>query len=437
MIFKTNLTRRDFLRIVSAGTCGSIAHQIVSPFGSMLAMAQPSDSPRAVVIVYLGGGACHSFAPIRRGYNDEWFRRMGGIYGLAYEDDTAINGQVPVIVGNEQLLNPGFAPIKSVVDAGQLGILNQVGFYPDVEYTRSHDGDTELWQSGGILDGAGIIGRAISDLMNPLSGVSLDGSSLLVQGSSHQALSLADLDNLGLQNIGSKTTELRDFAQYFVDNGPALNTGNGLYIKGAMNNLTYTIDTVRSAVSSPLPNGDDYKNGDSFMRSCYDTARLLTAKQLGVKLVALGRGGWDTHSDGRASVYNNSLSIGRGLAALVKSLQQTGQFENTVILTMSEFSRTFWNGVADPKANDANNGSDHGHAGPVLAISGALQLRGVINPPAGAALTSKSGSYFKDVVVDFRQPYLEAFEWAGFDTARIFKQPSATHQFTRINYLRA
>jgi hypothetical protein len=301
-----------------------------------------------------------------------------------------------------------------------------------VRFTRSHDEDTFWWCKGGKDSAGGIIGRAISDLTNPLAGLSVDGSSLLAEGSGKQPLSIGDLDNLGRQNIGWKTNEMRDFARAFVENGPPLASGNGLYIKNAMNNLESTIESIRAAVQSPLPNAADYQNGDGFMRSCYDAARLLTSPQLGVRLVALGRGGWDTHSNGRNSVYNNTLSLARGLNALIRSLMLKGEWQNTIILTMSEFSRTFWNGPKNPTQLVAANGSDHGHAGPVAVMSGALSRGGVWNDPADVARVSAQSSYLPDVEIDFRRPYWEAFRWAGFDVAKIFKEAPATHRWTEL-----
>jgi uncharacterized protein (DUF1501 family) len=65
-------------------------------------------------------------------------------------------------------------------------------------------------------------------------------------------------------------------------------------------------------------------------------------------------GGWDTHvgeGGGQGVLANNLASLGRGLQAFSQSLGT--EWNNTVVVVVSEFGRTF--------RENGNRGTDHGH----------------------------------------------------------------------------
>ena len=77
-------------------------------------------------------------------------------------------------------------------------------------------------------------------------------------------------------------------------------------------------------------------------------------------------GGWDTHvGEGAAqgSLANNLASLGRGLQAFSQSLG--AEWNNTVVVVLSEFGRTF--------RENGNRGTDHGHGTVYWVLGGAHQ----------------------------------------------------------------
>jgi uncharacterized protein (DUF1501 family) len=76
-------------------------------------------------------------------------------------------------------------------------------------------------------------------------------------------------------------------------------------------------------------------------------------------------GGWDTHvNEGAAQgpLANNLASLGRGLQAFSQSLGT--EWNNTVVVVLSEFGRTF--------RENGNRGTDHGHGTVYWVLGGAI-----------------------------------------------------------------
>ena len=76
-------------------------------------------------------------------------------------------------------------------------------------------------------------------------------------------------------------------------------------------------------------------------------------------------GGWDTHvGEGAAqgTLPSNLASLGRGLQVFSQSLG--GEWNNTVVVVLSEFGRTF--------RENGNRGTDHGHGTVYWVLGGAI-----------------------------------------------------------------
>lgn len=82
--------------------------------------------------------------------------------------------------------------------------------------------------------------------------------------------------------------------------------------------------------------------------------RVLTARrllQLGVPLVEVQQGGWDTHLDNQRRTTQLCRALERPWAALMDDLERLGMWDDTLIVWMGEFGRT-------PKLN-GRGGRDH------------------------------------------------------------------------------
>ena len=101
--------------------------------------------------------------------------------------------------------------------------------------------------------------------------------------------------------------------------------------------------------------------------------------------------------------------LGDGLAALVNNLQQNNQWNNTLVLTFSEFGRRV--------GQNASNGTDHGTANNVLLLGGGLRKKGILNDAPD--LTNLDQGDLRHQV-DFRSIYAAILkDWLGADDTAI------------------
>jgi uncharacterized protein (DUF1501 family) len=99
-------------------------------------------------------------------------------------------------------------------------------------------------------------------------------------------------------------------------------------------------------------------------------AALLIKAHIGVEVIALDHGGWDTHiaqggADGQMAALLRELSD--GMAALHADLH--AHWRKVTVVCMSEFGRR--------ASENGALGTDHGHAGALLALGGGVAGRAV------------------------------------------------------------
>jgi uncharacterized protein (DUF1501 family) len=401
-------TRRKFVKNALLGTCGAAIHQVMSPLNSgFMAWADPvprafSSSP-ILILVNLAGGASYNVAPLYDGtYRDK-------NPTVSYGPDSSL------ALSADQGLHPSLLTFKSAWDEGNLALLNMVG-YPNPN--RSHAESTDIWFKGirnGNGDQSGWAARMTCQLGNLFAGVSLGGSRLLVQGDCNPPRAFEGLASLGENDLhGSDIGEWLRMtrANMMVDHIPPSN-GNFAFVKQQMDNLQASLDLVKkeTAITLPTIQNPFPQNMSGFQRSCRDAALLSAARSLSVRFIYLERGGFDTHANEKPSLTGNLNDINTGLRSLVQTLKALDRWRDTVIVTMSEFCRTFENGSA---------GTDHGHAAPLFVMGGAV--KGGIKSPVPSAAQTRQREYYHDYSVDFRQVFKEVVGNMGLNADAIFPE---------------
>jgi uncharacterized protein (DUF1501 family) len=130
-------------------------------------------------------------------------------------------------------------------------------------------------------------------------------------------------------------------------------------------------------------------------------------------------GGWDTHvGEGAAqgTLAGNLASLGRGLQLFSQSLGN--EWNNTVVVVVSEFGRTF--------RENGNRGTDHGHGTVYWVLGGAIDGGRI----AGEQLRVDRSTLFQDrdfpVLNDYRAVFGGLFRsmWglSADQTGRVFQQ---------------
>ena len=133
---------------------------------------------------------------------------------------------------------------------------------------------------------------------------------------------------------------------------------------------------------------EDEKVRDRYGRNDFGQ-RLLLARRLvsvGVSFVTVYYGGWDHHTKIFDAYRGDHLKrFDQGMAALIRDLDDRGQLDNTLVITLGEFGRT-------PKVNK-DGGRDHWPGAMSVLMAGAGVPRGRI---VGA--TDPKGYYASDSV---------------------------------------
>ena len=137
---------------------------------------------------------------------------------------------------------------------------------------------------------------------------------------------------------------------------------------------------------APLPNG-----------LSMDTARLgrLMRHDPRIRLAFLAVGGWDTHiaqGNGTGQLAGRLSPLATGLATLARELGPA--FNDTVIVVMSEFGRTF--------KENGNGGTDHGHGNAMWLMGGNLRGGKIYGQWPGLNQTALNEGRDLAITTDFR-----------------------------------
>jgi hypothetical protein len=113
---------------------------------------------------------------------------------------------------------------------------------------------------------------------------------------------------------------------------------------------------------------------EAYGRAPFGQAALAARRliEAGVRFVALGLGGWDTHAGNFAQLRNRLLpQLDRTLAALIADLDQRGLLGSTVVYCAGEFGRT-------PRIN-SGAGRDHWSRSMAVLLAGGGFRRGHVH----------------------------------------------------------
>lgn len=392
------LTRRSFLKrgvvVVSAGLAlPSFLTRAVYAAGEAFALS-PAFAQRIFVVVQLAGGndGLNTVVPYTSGrYHD--LRR-----NLALPADRVLP------LDGEVALHPALAPLKELWDQGVLAVVQGVG-YPNP--SLSHFRSMEIWQTAST--GAptnGWVGRYFDKVIDEdghvLAGVAVgQGVPLALRSEAAHVAVVDQIDQYQLrgdpafpQDNDARVDALLKLYQSFPASAPYAALFNSMPL--ATHRTTVELQEAATryvpAVAYPeTPLGTGFK-----------TLAQAISSNLGVRVFHIGLGGFDTHTN----ELNTQARLLQGLAdavhAFYRDLEAHGHGQDVLVMTWSEFGRR-------PQEN-ANNGTDHGTAGPMFLVGGSV--RGGLYGEA-PSLTDLDNGNLKHTV-DFRSVYATVLEhWLG------------------------
>src|SRR5580692_9973079 len=337
------MKRRHLLQLGSAA--------LMSAAVSGRLYAAPVSGPRFLMVFLRGGyDSTNLLVP----YSSSYYYEARPNIAIAKPDPGSNTGALA--------LNGDWALAPAVRDTvGSMYLQQQVAFIPFAgtdDLSRSHFETQDSIELGQPSNGArnyrsGFLGR--------LSDTLIGSSSVAAPISFTDALPLAfegaaTVPNLSLKNVGKPPFD--DRQAHILSDMYA-----GHHLEGAVRNgLELRQEVAREMADEMSAAGRGAINTKGFELEAERMGRLMRDKY---RLGFIDIGGWDTHvGEGAAQgvLATNLASIGRGLQAFSQSLGT--EWNNTVVVVVSEFGRTF--------RENGNRGTDHGHGTVYWVLGGAI-----------------------------------------------------------------
>lgn len=399
MSIQTN--RRKFLQAAFGGTAIVSFSGLLPPVllgASRAAAAGPSRKAKILVVIELGGGndGLNTVVPYA---DDEYYRNR---FTLAIDRNAVL--KVDERIG----LHPSLGGFASLLEKGQLGIVQGVG-YP--EPNRSHFESMDLWHTAHRSNDSprlGWLGRCIDDapvLSGELSAVHYgEGKQPLALATrSRPVASISSLDQFRL-NAG----DTRRFANDIRADLNVKRAGDNALL-GFVHESTGVALRTAEQLDKVLGNA---RLGGRFPQHALGrklaAISQLIASDLPTSIYYVTHNGFDTHANQREAHASLLAELGSAVQALMADLQEQGNAGRTCVLMFSEFGRRV--------RENASRGTDHGTAGPVFVAGGSLAA-GPINGHPSLTELEQGDLKFS---VDYRTVYSTVLEkWLGIPSGEV------------------
>jgi uncharacterized protein (DUF1501 family) len=353
-------------------------------------------TPRTLILVELSGGndGLNTVIP----YADPRYRELRG--GLAVPRERTL--QLDEHVGLHQKLEPLMESWK----AGDLAIVQGVG-YPNTN--RSHFRSIEIWDTASAASqtlSEGWVAQAFQG-SKPPKGAGVDGI-------------VADTNALPLTGPSLRTIVMQD-AELFLRQSQSVKDMPGARDGGnaALRHLLSVRQEINGAAAglrdklreAPQPALAFNQDGNVLGRELDLATRLILAR-VPVVAIKVALPGFDTHAN-QTPIHERLIGIlAANLAILRKNLIASGQWNDVLVMTYSEFGRRV--------RPNASAGTDHGAAAPQFVMGG--RVKGGLH----AAYPSLSELQDGDLKhsVDFRTVFASvARDWWGLQREFGVRQP--------------
>src|SRR3982075_4531794 len=352
-------SRRDFMK---QGLLPVFAGSAVPSIFANGVAAAAADSPQAtpngriLVLVQLAGGTerPNPLTPSQDG---------------AYPDARpTLRQDTGVLTLNNQLgLHPNLKGLKASWDAGQLAIVQGVG-YPDPNL--SHFASMSIWETASVQGGIGDgwLGRYLNYLdqvserpNHALGGVSAGSLVPPELRSKTPVTALQSLRTFRLQALNEHGTQvdvenpLMKFYGAFKSAGPApfgalLDTTLQEALQ-ASHALQATDASYQAKATSPA---------NSPIASSLKLVAETIVSGLGVRVAHVTLGGFDNHAKEKPVHDKLLLDLDQALTAFMQDLQGHGLGDRVLVMTWSEFGRRV--------KENGSAGTDHGTAAPMFLL---------------------------------------------------------------------
>ena len=412
------MNRKKFLQAGSLATASLLLPRFLKAFERPV-LVPPGN--KVLVVLQLSGGndGLNTVIPVR---NDVYYRsrpRLGIEKGKS------------ALLTDEVGLHPALTGFKGLYDDGSLGILSSVG-YPNPD--RSHFRSMDIWQTASDSRQyltTGWLGRYLDaqcrGCERPTQVLEIDDVvSLALKGEQIKGMALKDPRRL---YTASHEDYFREIVTAHQDGGvllPGAGLSGGQAGHGAERPVDYLYKTMAETLSGAdyifeqsklRPSSASYPNTE-LGRNLHTIASLILS-DINTRVYYLSLGSFDTHVNQAAQQQRLFTELNDAVGAFVADLKGNHRFDDSLLLTFSEFGRRV--------AQNASGGTDHGTANTMFLIGGGLQRKGLINSlPDLENLVEGDLKY----QVDFKDVYATILnKWLGADDKGILGRQSAYLDF--------
>ena len=419
------LSRRDFLRTGAFGVASVYAATRIDWTRAFeAAVASGAEPANHLVMIFLNGGndGLNTVVPVAeydayRRARPNLARVLGppaaGQVGTAPMPGTGDAHAWASVCVSGPGNNGDTKGLDTLWGDGSGGPGSDLALWPAADYTpanRSHFDSRDYWFAGALEKRTtGWLGRWLDRYGspdNPLQAVSIDSSiskqirAAQAPVSAVRALSGVDfrVDRVSTR-VGDATEQMAPLAQVRAGRGNA-----GLARARDVYGRAVQVSRSLRALSG-APTGAGYPN--SSLSSRLQLAAILLGAGLGVRVVTIDWGSFDTHGNQLGSQDPQLATLSRALAAFRDDLSARGIEQRVVTVVFSEFGR---------RVASNNTGTDHGAGGLMMAMGSAVRggLRGEF---PGLSVLDRGDLR---VTTDFRAVYSAIVaEWLGGDPSAV------------------
>ncbi len=392
----SSFSRKDFLRITALASASLMLPKLLRGTNAESKTALdnlflPNTNGKRLIVIQFSGGndGLNMVIP----YGNDLYHSNRPTVGIKKTDVLKMD--------DYHGFNPIMTGIHDLYNNGHFAAINSVG-YPDPN--RSHFRSMDIWQSGSGPEEyltTGWIGRYLDecgDLTPPHKAVEIDDAmSLALKGDHRNGIATRNPKRMKMLTEDALLMQIaNDYKHHESDH--ALVDYLHQCLAETSQSANYLISKAKTGGAKSI-----YPQ-HAFGKQMKNVADLILAgSETTVYYVSLP--GFDTHA-GQNGQQNRLLGIySQAMDALAKDLTAAGLWNDTLVLTFSEFGRRV--------KQNASQGTDHGTANCVMLAGGSLKKKGVINEAADLVNLDEG-----DLIhtVDFRQVYATILQnWLGTD----------------------
>ncbi len=385
------MKRRSFLRTSALASTAAFTPLFLQ--GMSTPPRLRSREGKILIVLQLSGGndGLNTIIP----YGNDIYYQQRPVLGIKPADVLKLN--------ETQGLHPALAPLQKCYDAGELTVINSVG-YPNPD--RSHFRSMDIWHTGSPATenwSTGWIGRYLDHHCSgkpPYHALEVDdGLSLALKGEQRNGFAMSNAQRL----------------RQAVDNRylKSLDRGHVTHSDGNLGYLYKTLTQTQDAAGYLFEQSRTHRSQVSYPSNAFGNdlkqiAELITANTA-TNIYYASLGGFDTHAGQAGRQHRLLQQFAEGVAALVKDLKANRLFDDVLIMTFSEFGRRL--------QQNGSGGTDHGTANNVLMIGGNLRQKGFYNPAPDLTTLDNGDLIYQ---IDFRQCYANVIDnWLAGDAQQV------------------